>query len=90
MICIRRQHGKAVRVPAPSGVSSGTLTWRGGELEVPAVGGELVISEELAARVPRPEKILGETHCLLTAGSEQCMVIYIRKPREAIKRWRSI
>ena len=89
MICIRTRYGKEVRLPAPDGVTEGTLQWIGGELTVPVVGGELVISAALSAQVPQAEQLLGETHCVLIAGSEQCVVIYITAPIE-IKPWRPI
>ena len=90
MICIRTRYGKEVRVAAPEGETSGTLRWPDGEVEVPVIGGELVITPELAAQVPCPAEFLGETQCTLTSGTEQCMVIYIHKPQEVRKRWQSI
>lgn len=77
MICVRAKHGCEVRLPAPADAAVGTLAWEGGEAEVPIVNGELVISKALAADVPCPKKILGETLCMLTAGTAKFMVIYI-------------
>ena len=90
MICIRSRYGKEVRVAAPAGETSGTLTWLGGALEVPIIEGELVISRALAEKIPRPTKHLEQIQCVLTSGSEQCIIIYIYKPQEALKRWQSI
>ena len=90
MICIRVRHGKEVRLPVPDEVTEGTLQWNGGELTVPVVSGELVISPELSSRVPAGERMLDETHCVLIAGDERCMVIYITAPLEGVKPWRQI